>query len=75
MNRLSCNGWTLSQLIEEWNYHRDERLGTLCGNAEPELWMMRLAVQDADRAIEKLVNKTPEQGMLITEKIENPSEP
>lgn len=62
MNRLSCNGWTLSQLIEEWEYHRDERLGILCGSAEPEPWMIRLAEQDADRAIDKLVSKQSEQG-------------
>jgi len=31
MSHLSRNGWTLSQLMEEWNYHRDERLGILCG--------------------------------------------
>lgn len=71
MSRLSHNGWTLSQLIEEWNYHREERLGILCGSAEPEPWMIVLAEQDADRAVKRILR---EQGMMITEKIENPSE-
>lgn len=56
--RLIRNGWSLSQLIEEWNYHRDERLGILCGSAEPELWMIRLADQNANEAVKKLVSKT-----------------
>jgi hypothetical protein len=60
MNRLSCHGWTLSQLIEEWEYYRDERLGILCGSAEPEPWMIRLAEQDADRAVQKLVKQKSE---------------
>jgi hypothetical protein len=71
MSRLSRNGWSLSQLIEEWNYHRDERLGILCGSTEPEPWMVRLAEQDGDRAVKRLLR---EQGMLITEKIQNQSE-
>ena len=58
MSRLSRNGWALSQLIEEWNYHRDERLGILFGSTTPEPWMVKLAEQDADRAIEKLLNTT-----------------
>ena len=59
MNRLSRNGWALSQLIEEWNYHRDERLGILCGSAEPEPWMIQLAEQDADQAIERILTTEP----------------
>lgn len=70
MNLSTRNGWKLSQLLEEWNYHRDERLGILCGSDEPEPWMVRLAEQDANLAIEKITRKTPAQGMLITEPIE-----
>lgn len=69
MSRLSCKGWTLSQLIEEWNYHYEERLGILYGSIEPESWMIRLAEQNAERTIKKILK---EQGLLITEKIENP---
>ena len=72
MSRLSRNGWSLSQLIEEWNYHREERLGMLCEDREPEPWMEQLAEQDANRAIRRLLR---EQGMMIIEKAENPSEP
>lgn len=72
MSRLSRNGWTLSQLTEEWNYHYDERLGILCGSATPDPWMERLARQDADAAIKNLLRT---QGVKITQKTENPSEP
>jgi len=71
MIRLSRNGWSLSQLIEEWNYHRDERLGILCGSAEPEPWMVKLAEEDANSAVKRVLR---EQGMMITKKVENPSE-
>ena len=69
MSRLSRNGWTLSQLTEEWDYHRDERLGILCGSSEAEPWMVQMAEQDADRAVRRLLR---EQGMMITEKVESP---
>jgi len=72
MSRFSRNGWTLSQLIEEWNYHRDERLGILCGGAEPEPWMVKVAEEDANRAVKRVLR---EQGIMITEKVESPSEP
>lgn len=55
MSRMTCHGWSLSQLIEEWNYHRDERLGILCGSAEPEDWMVKLAEADADAAVKRLI--------------------
>jgi glycine cleavage system H lipoate-binding protein len=55
MNRLIRNGWSLSQLIEEWNYHRDERLGILCEGAESEPWMVKLAEDDANEAVKRLV--------------------
>lgn len=58
MSHLSRTGWTLSQLIEEWNYHRDERLGILCGSAAPEPWMIRLAETDANEAVKRLVVST-----------------
>jgi hypothetical protein len=62
MNRMTCKGWSLSQLIEEWNYHRDERLGMLCGSAEPEPWMIRMAESDANEAVKRLVgSQRPEK--------------
>jgi hypothetical protein len=60
MNRLSRNSWAISQLIEEWNYHREERLGILCESGEPEPWIVRLAEQDANQAIEKLLKNSSE---------------
>jgi len=55
MNRLTRNGWTWSQLLEEWNYRRDERLGILCGSGEPEPWMVAMAEKEASEAIAEIV--------------------
>ena len=65
MNRLTRNGWTWSQLLEEWNYRRDERLGILCGSAEPEPWMIEMAEKEATEAIEQIVKGASAQGELI----------
>jgi len=65
MSRLARNGWTWSQLLEEWNYRRDERLGILCGSAEPEPWMVEMAEKEASEAIEEIVKVPPVQGELI----------
>jgi len=66
MNRLARNGWIWSQLLEEWNYRRDERLGMLCDSAEPEPWMVSIAEKEAQAAIEELVKVAPAQRTLIT---------
>jgi hypothetical protein len=65
MNRLTRNGWTWSQLLEEWNYRRDERLGILCGSTEPEPWMIEMAEKEATEAIEQIVKGASAQGELI----------
>jgi len=68
MSRLARNGWTWSQLLEEWNYRRDERLGILCGAAEPEPWMIEMAEKEATEAIEEIVKGASAQGELIPPK-------
>ncbi len=63
---LIRNGWSLSQLLEEWEYRYNERLGILCGSAQPEPWMEDMAKKEADAAIAELVK--PPQQTLFTEK-------
>jgi hypothetical protein len=58
---MSRNGWTWSQLLEEWDYRVQERLGILCGAAEPEPWMVKMAEREADVAIAELVKGRPAQ--------------
>ena len=58
---ISRNGWTWSQLLEEWNYRVEERLGILCGAGKPEPWMVQMAEREADTAIAQLVKRPPAQ--------------
>jgi len=59
--RLERNGWTWSQLLEEWNYRVEERLGILCEAGTPEPWMTEMAEREADAAIAELVKPRPAQ--------------
>ena len=63
MSRLSTHEWSVSQLLEEWNYHYMERLGMLCEDREPEPWMIQLAEKDAKAAVERITQppKAPTQ--------------
>lgn len=38
----------------EWKYRYDERLGILCGANKPTAEQIRMAREEADRAIEEL---------------------
>lgn len=58
MNRLVRNGWKWSELIEEWDYRYQERLGLLAGLGLVEQWMDQLASQEAQDVIERLVAET-----------------
>lgn len=42
------NSMTPAQLQEEWNYRFKERLGILCGAAEPSAIDLALAKKEAD---------------------------
>ena len=49
--------WTWSELLAEWDYRYQERLGMLCGAATPEPWMEEMATKEAQGVIEKLARQ------------------
>lgn len=46
--------WTEEQLATEWLYRHTERLGILCGSAEPTAEERKIAIAEADECIERI---------------------
>jgi len=61
MPKLIRNGWSVTQLLEEWQYRYEERLGILCGAGKPEPWMEKMAEREAEAAVAQLVKSRPSQ--------------
>lgn len=59
-NRMS-EKWTLTELMAEWQYRYDERLGILCGSGEPTVAEEQMAEKDAHNAIAALLAASRER--------------
>lgn len=61
MSAREARGWTLEELLAEWEYRYDERLGILCGAGKPEPWMERMAAREAQAVVDALVKRQNER--------------